>query len=606
MSQLPREGEVFGRYRILGRLGRGGMGVVLRALQVDLGREVALKLLPAELADEAEFSARFEREARILASVDSPHIITVYDHGEIDGRLFIATQLVRDGDLGQLLERSGPLPLTDSLDLVAQVAGALADAHDAGVVHRDVKPSNVLLRRIDDGWHAYLCDFGIAQSDATGLTHAGVVVGTFSYLAPERCEGAPATVASDIYALGCLLVAAVTGRAPYAGSDFQVAQQHVSAPVPRWDLDDPAEALNAVVALAMAKRPEDRYASARDLRRDVLVVRRRLEGATTGAAPVPAPEETVLRAPIAAAATGGAAAGGTASGRTTDPAPRRRRRVWWAAAAVALALTLAGGGAAALVAAGHDDPASGTSAASAPLTRTSPTPSTTRSPTATRTPRASQARPSPPVVERTRTVQAQPTPSAFARADLSCESGQYVVVLASVLAPTSPFSAVEQVLTKFDNAPYPPKYALGSASCPNLTHVQDASSAAWVPYLGPFDDAGAACQARIDVADTSTYVARAGEGETSKILCSCALASPDLPALDARTDGTPSREHSFWVLELQSMLRRAGYATEAVAGGHYGPLTTQWVTDLQSAYGLPTTGDVDTDTWDALKGEVCP
>jgi serine/threonine protein kinase len=598
MSELPRTGETFGRYRILGQLGRGGMGVVLRALQVDLHREVALKLLPADLADQDEFAQRFRREATLLASVDSPHIIAVYDHGELDGRLFIATQLIRGGDLGELLARSGPPPLVEGLEIVAQLASALADAHEAGVVHRDVKPGNVLLRREDAGWHAYLCDFGIAHAGDTGLTNAGVVVGTFGYLAPERCEGAPATAASDIYALGCLLVAVVTGTAPYAGSDFQVAQQHVSSAVPQWDPTFVgAEDLNRILAVSMAKRPEDRYSSARDLRHDVLSAARRIGQAQSRPSQAPALQATVLRPmqpPDKAAPD---------PQHTAAPsAPRRHSSTKLAAAAVAAVLAIMAMGAAGYAAfrPGHDD--SRTAALTAPGSSPETPTSSSASPSAAA--RRQEARqPTAPI--QTKTVVAAPEPAAFSRSDLPCSGEQYVVVLASVLDASSTFSAVEQVLEKFDNPDYVPRYAVASESCENLTRINNASSAAWIPYLGPFEDAASACQARVAVADTSTYIAQVSDQSTSKVFCACSFAGPELPDLSRAADQTPSHDHSFWVLELQSMLKKADYTPPEFEGGNYGPQTTEWVKDLQGDFGLPPTGTVDSDTWEAVKVSAC-
>ncbi len=165
----PDPPETLGPYRIVRHLGRGGMGTVHEAVDTALGRHVALKLILPELADDPDLRARFVREARAQASLDSPHVVQVFAHGEIDGRLFLASQLVPDGDLGAALRRHGPLPEREAVDLVAQVADGLAEAHRAGMAHRDVKASNVLLRRRGTHTVAYLADFGIAvpaQADA--------------------------------------------------------------------------------------------------------------------------------------------------------------------------------------------------------------------------------------------------------------------------------------------------------------------------------------------------------------------------------------------------------------------------------------------------------
>jgi serine/threonine-protein kinase len=220
----PVPGDQFGRYDVTRRIGRGGMGVVYAAVHRDLERDVALKLLSPDLADSEDYRNRFIREARVLARLDSPHIVRVHDAGEQDGWLFIATELLPDGDLHDLLNSTGPLPAELAIDLVSQVADGLAAAHDAGVLHRDIKPSNVLVRvRPDGSRQAVVCDFGISAVVGADHTKTAGVIGTLGYMAPERHEGQPASVASDVYALGCLLYALVAGQAPYVGTDVKVA-----------------------------------------------------------------------------------------------------------------------------------------------------------------------------------------------------------------------------------------------------------------------------------------------------------------------------------------------------------------------------------------------
>ena len=168
----------------------GGMGVVYAATDTRLDRRVALKLVSGQLAGDPSFVTRFQREAAVLARLDSPHIVAIFDHGEQDGTPYIATQYVGGGDLGALIAGRGALPPQLALRVCAQIAGALADAHRVGVIHRDVKPSNVLLRDPDAAeLHAYLCDFGIAQTESEGLTTAGAIAGSWAYLAPERANG---------------------------------------------------------------------------------------------------------------------------------------------------------------------------------------------------------------------------------------------------------------------------------------------------------------------------------------------------------------------------------------------------------------------------------
>jgi len=245
------------------------MGVVHEAWDTRLARPVALKVISAELANDVGFRERFTHEARVQAALDSEHVVRVFAHGEDDGRLWIATQLVPDGDLGALLRRYGAPPFPVAVDLIGQVASGLADAHDAGLVHRDIKPANVLLRR-GPRIRAYLADFGIARPLGAEVTSTGAA-GTPSYMAPELHTGGTAGIASDVYSLGCLLWAALTGAPPYAGgSDFEVATAHRTRPVPELPgRDARTVAVNRVLRTAMAKRPGDRYPSAREFADDL-------------------------------------------------------------------------------------------------------------------------------------------------------------------------------------------------------------------------------------------------------------------------------------------------------------------------------------------------
>jgi serine/threonine protein kinase len=266
MEGYPRTGETIGHYRVGRRLGGGGMGVVFEARDENLERPVALKVISPELAEDAEFRARFTREAQAQALLDSRHVVQVYAHGEDDGRLWIATQLVPDGDLRSMLTSYGAPTVPVAIDLIEQVADGLADAHAAGLVHRDIKPANVLLRRrADGGLTAYLADFGIARrvgGEATRTSHA--TVGTPSYMAPELHTGGEPGVASDVYSLGCLLWATLTGRAPYVGtSDFEIVTAHREQPIPQLPDDSPlAGRLNEVLRSTLAKDPADRPPSA--------------------------------------------------------------------------------------------------------------------------------------------------------------------------------------------------------------------------------------------------------------------------------------------------------------------------------------------------------
>lgn len=297
MAGLPQEGETFGRYDIVRKIGRGGMGVVYAALQHGLRREVALKLLSSDLADNEEYRHRFLREAEVLARLDSPHIISVYDAGEQDGWLYIATQLVPDGDVQGMLNRHGPMPASLALDLAAQIAGGLEDAHRAGIIHRDIKPSNVLLRRRrDGGLQAFVCDLGISRVMDAQHTKTQGVIGTFAYMAPERHEGHEATESSDLYAVGCMLWACLSGTAPYTGTDSQVLLGHLQGPIPQLSAGHPAAyQINEILRRTMAKNPAERFRSAGELRAACLAVNPpdSLPAPTTGTAPTFPPPQAM-------------------------------------------------------------------------------------------------------------------------------------------------------------------------------------------------------------------------------------------------------------------------------------------------------------------------
>jgi serine/threonine protein kinase len=255
---------------VLGQvLGRGGMGVVYRATHVHLGREVALKLLAPELNTNDEFRGRFLRESRLAASLDHPNVITVYDAGDFNGTLYIAMRYVEGVDLAQLLRKQGRLDPLAALSLLDQVADALDAAHEHGLIHRDVKPANVMIA----SGRCYLTDFGLtkdagASPASAGLTRTGMFLGTLHYAAPEQIEGAEVTAATDIYALGCVLYECLTGTTPFTKeTDVALMFAHVSEmPRPPSELrpDLPA-ALDEVVAKAMAKSPQDRYATCGEL-----------------------------------------------------------------------------------------------------------------------------------------------------------------------------------------------------------------------------------------------------------------------------------------------------------------------------------------------------
>src|SRR5438876_12257092 len=256
-----RIGTELGGYRILEQLGRGGTSVVYRAEHVRLGRTAALKLLSPGLG-EADFSDRFLRESRLAASIDHPSIVPVYDAGEDDGLLYIAMACVDGSDLKTLIAEDGKLPVRRALRIVGQVGSALDAAHARGLVHRDVKPANILVGAED---RAYLSDFGVVKELASnGTTRTGTFVGTIEYCAPEQIEGRPVDGRADVYALACVLYESLTGEAPFhRPSEVAVLNAHLHAPPPKLTRAAPElpGALEAVIAKALSKSPLDRYAT---------------------------------------------------------------------------------------------------------------------------------------------------------------------------------------------------------------------------------------------------------------------------------------------------------------------------------------------------------
>jgi serine/threonine-protein kinase len=234
------------------------MGIVFRATHED-GREVALKVLREELAGDETFRRRFDHEARSASHVRSPHLVAVLDAGEAGGRYYLASEFVAGATLEERIRSGGPLPLADAVAVAGELASALDALHEAGIVHRDVKASNVLLR---DGRTAMLTDFGLAKGEAyTVLTKPGQVMGALDYLAPELIRGDEATRASDVYALGCLAYECLTGSTPFGGrSVFQIGLAHLdeAPPDPREARADCPPALAAAVLTALEKEPERR------------------------------------------------------------------------------------------------------------------------------------------------------------------------------------------------------------------------------------------------------------------------------------------------------------------------------------------------------------
>ncbi|MGW3209856.1 serine/threonine-protein kinase, partial [Streptomyces sp. NPDC001135] len=268
-----------GDYVLCEVLGEGGMGQVYRAYDLSQDREVALKILSPRLQLDKEFRQRFQRESRIVARLNEPHIIPIHHYGEIDGLLYLDMRLVEGEDLRSRLRDRGPLTLPEAADILAQVADALDAAHEADVIHRDVKPSNILLSKGHSGApFVYLVDFGIARSGrGITVTAPTQAVGTAEYMAPERFLGTGTDARIDVYSLACVLYECLTGRSPFPGEEFAAqCHAHIELPPPRVSegvAGLPAE-LDDIVAKGMAKQPQERYPTAGELARHLRRVAR--------------------------------------------------------------------------------------------------------------------------------------------------------------------------------------------------------------------------------------------------------------------------------------------------------------------------------------------
>ncbi len=253
-------GMTFAGYRVDSLIGRGGMGVVYLATDLSLERPVALKLIAPELAEDQHFRSRFLREPRLAASLDHPNVIPIYEAGERDGRLYLAMRYVEGSDLRTLVERDGKLSPERALRVLAQVAGALDAAHRRGLVHRDVKPANVLL---DEDGHVYLTDFGITKQTGGASTDTGRVVGTLDYLAPEQIRGEEVDGRTDCYALACVLYECLAGTPPFRrateGETLWAHMQEEPAPLPGHPSLDP------VLRKGLAKDRRERYGTCAEL-----------------------------------------------------------------------------------------------------------------------------------------------------------------------------------------------------------------------------------------------------------------------------------------------------------------------------------------------------
>jgi tRNA A-37 threonylcarbamoyl transferase component Bud32 len=260
-------GQMLGPYRIINQIGKGGMANVYKAYQASVDRYVAIKVLPTQLAESKEFATRFHQEARIIAMLEHPHILPVFDYGESDGIAYFVMRYLDAGTLKDKMESGRPLPLNDIDRIFTQLAEALSYAHSHGVVHRDLKPANAL---IDPFGNVFLTDFGIAkllESASPRLTQTDAVMGTPAYISPEQAQGQPVDQRSDIYSLGIILYEMVTGSVPFvADTPLAVLFKHITDPLPLPSKvkSDVPEQIEKVILKALAKNPQDRFATASD------------------------------------------------------------------------------------------------------------------------------------------------------------------------------------------------------------------------------------------------------------------------------------------------------------------------------------------------------
>lgn len=308
-------GQMLGSYRIIGQVGQGGMATVYKAYQPSMDRNVAIKVLPRQLAESAQFAARFQQEARIIARLEHPHILPVFDFGESDGVTFFVMRYLEAGTLKTKME-AGPLSLNEIDRLFTQLAEALEYAHGHGIVHRDLKPANAL---VDAQGNLFLTDFGIAkllESASPRLTQTDAIMGTPAYISPEQAKAESVDRRSDIYSLGIILYEMVTGSVPFvADTPLAVILKHISDPLPPPSVmkKEISAAIERVILKALAKEPGDRYATAAEF---LSAWKRALDEAETAAR---APEPTHLPA---------SRAGTVAPPTTAAPQPARNRTGW--------------------------------------------------------------------------------------------------------------------------------------------------------------------------------------------------------------------------------------------------------------------------------------
>jgi serine/threonine-protein kinase len=337
MTEVAGNTLIDGRYRVLRRIGSGGMADVYCAEDIHLGRQVAIKVLHRRFAQDQEFVERFRREAKSAAGLNHPNVVGVFDRGEHEGTYYIAMEFLEGQTLKDIVAAEAPLSQERVIDLGLQILQAAGFAHSHGVIHRDFKPHNVI---VDHQGHAKVTDFGIARAGASEMTETGSIMGTAQYLSPEQAQGHAVTATSDIYSIGVMLYEMLAGRLPFEGdSAVAVALKHLSeppAPISQWR-PDVHPALEAVVMAALAKDPAQRWQSAEDLAAGLEAARTQIAAGPNGgqdtaafaAIPMPVPDETgpTNLAPPSVVAP------------VAEPLEKRERRwPWYAIGALALAL----------------------------------------------------------------------------------------------------------------------------------------------------------------------------------------------------------------------------------------------------------------------------
>lgn len=473
-----------GPYRVESLIARGGMGEVVRAYDTRHDRMVALKLLAARFAEDEEYRERFRREAHAVARLQEPHIIPIHAYGELDGRLYLDMRLVDGQDLAARLRNGGPLDPGEAVGIVEQVAQALGAAHAQNLVHRDVKPSNVL---IADAGFAYLVDFGIAQAlDATtGLTGTGAAIGTLDYMAPERFGGGPTDYRVDVYSLACLLHECLTGSKPFLGTTAaSLIGAHLNQSPPSLDAVRPGlpPALNAVIGRGMAKNPADRFASAGEL---AAAARAALAGPA-----LPAPLPPVAPRP------------------TLVHAVARPRRTPWLVAAVTVVLATAAVSATVSLA-GRSTPGTATSADGARAERF--TPASGAETTTSSTPTPSSATTAAPTTTPPPPVSVPPSVVAPPSADLglaepmsapTCD-GAYVTFVGAAVEPAGYRTDVQRLLSDHPGARY---LHTPTTGCGSLRKQLDGADI-YAVYYGTFATQDEACAQRAAIGGDA-YVKR--------------------------------------------------------------------------------------------------